>query len=147
MEDIEITTLDHIISQHGQKTVNIERLPSHLQKSKLDDPPTVRDLQREIGRLRQEIAFYQEVQKALLASFEGGREAYRVLRDALEPASVHQDLAQAFTTLAYGARKAGIVIRQSLQTTSERLATSESDLLRSLEIPLDDSSEKDYTIL
>ncbi|GKZ98453.1 hypothetical protein AnigIFM59636_003248 [Aspergillus niger] len=136
MEDIEITTLDHTIFQHGQKTANIERLPNHLQKSKLEDPPTVRDLQTEIGRLRQEIAFYQEAQKALLASFEGGREAYRVLRDALEPASVHQDLVHAFTALAYGVQKAGIVIRQSLQTNSERLATSESDLLRSLEIPL-----------
>ncbi|KAE8423656.1 hypothetical protein BDV36DRAFT_306159 [Aspergillus pseudocaelatus] len=147
MGDVEITILDHIISQNGQKTVNIERLPSQLQKSKLDAPPTVQDLQREIGRLRQEIAFYQEAQKALLASFEGSREAYRLLRDTLEAVVLHQDLGRAFMSLAYSARKAGTVIQQSLRHTSEQLATSEGHLLRSLGISLDDSSTKDYTIL
>jgi hypothetical protein len=57
---IKLSRLDHIILQYSRKTNNTERLPIYLQESKYKQPPTFDELQREIGRLQEEIAFHQD---------------------------------------------------------------------------------------
>ncbi|KAF5862043.1 hypothetical protein ETB97_012189 [Aspergillus alliaceus] len=139
--------LDHIIFQNGGSTVNIDRLPGSLQKTKTEQPPTVEDLYREIGRLREEVAFYQETHHAMMGLFEETREAYRLLRDALQAASLHQDLPHAFMSVTYSARKAGTAMQKALREASDKVAVCEKQFLRSFGISLDDTSTRDWTIL
>lgn len=143
----ELTRLDHIILQYRGMTNNTKRLPIYLQKSKHEQPPTFEELQREIRRLRQEIAFHQEVLQALMPLFNNTREVYRLLRDALQKASPYCNGEPAFLELAYNAQDAGLLIRQSLQNASKGLSSSEGRLLQAFGIILDDTSGKDYSIL
>jgi predicted RNA-binding Zn ribbon-like protein len=143
----ELTRLDHIILQYGGKTNNTERLPIFLEKSKHEQALSFEELQRDIGRLREEVAFHQEAQQALMTLFSDTREVYRLLRDALQKASPYYNEEPAFLELAYSAQDAGLLIRHSLQKASQRLSSSEGRLLQAFGIILDDTSGKDYSIL
>lgn len=143
----ELTRLDHIILQYGGKTNNTERLPIYLQKSKHEQPPTFKELQREIRRLREEVAFHQDAQQALMPLFSDTREVYRLLRDALQKASPYCNGEPAFLELAYHTQDASLLIRQSLQKVSQRLSSSKDRFLQAFGIILDDTSGKDHSIL
>ncbi|KAJ6088217.1 hypothetical protein N7486_009478 [Penicillium sp. IBT 16267x] len=84
-----LTPVDHIILKNGGQTVNTERLPIYLQTSKAARPPRFQDLQHDIGRLRQELAWHQEVQEALMGLFCDTREVYRLIHKALLKAGEH----------------------------------------------------------
>ncbi|QRD90582.1 hypothetical protein F9C07_2283815 [Aspergillus flavus] len=143
----EVSTLDHIIAQHGLRTVKIEQLPSSLQKSKTEPPPTIEDLQREIGRLRQELAFHQDVQVAFIKLLDDSREAYRLIQEALRTATIPNHPDYTTTMLCLTVRKTGFMIKSALRQVSERLSASEVQLLNSYGIFMDDTFLDDHTIL
>lgn len=87
-----VTHLDHQIHMAGGTTTNLERLPRNLQASKVQDARDARDAEirilqmtHEIGRLRQEVSYYQESHKALTDYFKRSGEIYsqwaRLLQD------------------------------------------------------------------
>lgn len=143
---ITLTPLDHIVLKNGGQTANTERLPVHLQASKTDRPPHFQDLHHEIGRLRQELAWHQEVHQALMGLFCDTREVYRMIHKALLKASAHYK-DQTALQLAKDTQGAGFLLRESLQRVSRRLSESDSHLLEALGIALDDTSERDITVL
>lgn len=112
-DSIMLTPLDHIILKNGGQTVNTERLPIYLQISKTDRPPRFQDLHHEIGRLRQELAWHQEVQQALMSLFCDTREVYRQIHQALLKASDPYE-AETAIHLAKDTQDAGSLLRESL---------------------------------
>jgi hypothetical protein len=147
MDVPEPTPLDYLVSKHGQKTVNTERLPYQLKQSKFDPPPTLDDLQREIGRLRHEVAFHHESHRSMLRLFNDARDIYRQLQQALQLASQQNELSDAFILVSSATQKAAATIQSSLSCVSDRLAACEAQFLLSLNIPLDDTKRNDYSIL
>ncbi|KAL4925806.1 uncharacterized protein BDV17DRAFT_270972 [Aspergillus undulatus] len=145
MEDI--TLLDHIISQHGHKTVAYERLPSVLQHAKTEPLPTIPDLQREIGRLRYEVIFHKERHESLIKLFSDVRIIYRLIEDSLQTAAQQHRLHDAFMAISSASQQAALLIQGSLRYTSDRLAASEEQLLDSYGISLDDTHANDYSVL
>ncbi|KAK1145170.1 hypothetical protein N8T08_004603 [Aspergillus melleus] len=143
----EPTALDHVILQNGGRTVNLERLSSNLKQSKLDSPPSVPDLHREIGRLRQELAFHQEAHMALNQVFSDAREVYQLIQEALLRASNQHKLWHAFIIISSTTKHAGGKIHRALNQVSEKLAALETDLLLSYGVTLDDTHKKDYSIV
>ncbi|KAL2810361.1 hypothetical protein BDW59DRAFT_155633 [Aspergillus cavernicola] len=143
----EVTLLDHVISQHGHKTVNLERLPGHLQKSKFDPPPTIEALQREIGRLRQELAYHEEARSSLMNLFNDTQKAYRIIHEALQTGFFQETPNNRFLSLYSEARKSEMWLKRALRHVSEQLAVSEVQLLNSYGISFDNTSIKDYTII
>ncbi|KAL4995403.1 hypothetical protein BDV10DRAFT_203115 [Aspergillus recurvatus] len=121
MDIPEPSPLDHLICQSGHKTVNTERLPSCLRQSKLDPLPTMADLQREIGRLRQEESLYLAAQQ--------------------------HELSNAFILISTTAQKARGIIQSSLNDVSDKLAACEAQFLLSYNIHVDDTSRNDYSII
>lgn len=142
----ELTRLDHIILQSGRKTVNTERLPIFLQISKDERPPSLHELQLEIGRLREEVALHQEAQATLMKLFGDTRDVYKFLREALRKASSLNTRDPGFLELAFNVRDAGLMIQESLQEVSEGLTVSESKFLQALGISLDDTKGKDFSV-
>ncbi|KAG2005326.1 hypothetical protein GB937_008869 [Aspergillus fischeri] len=134
----EITALDHFILQNGYITVNVERLPSYLKQSKLHPALTIPDLQREIGRLQQEITFHQEAHVSLMKLFSD---------DTLHLASQQHALLNVFILLSSTTKRAVANIHASLNRVSEKLAASETQLLLSYGIALDDINTGDYAVL
>jgi hypothetical protein len=147
MDIPEITALDHLISQNGHITVNVERLPSYLKQSKRHPASTIPDLQREIGRLRQEIAFHQEAHVSLMKLFGDVREIYRLIQDTLHLASQQHLLVNAFILLSSATKRAAANIHASLNRVSEKLAASDARFLLSYGIALDDTNTSDYAVL
>jgi hypothetical protein len=147
MDIPELSPLDHLICQSGHKTVNTERLPSCLRQSKLDPPPTMADLQREIGRLRQEVAFHQDAHMSLMRLFNDAREAYRLLQESLYLAAQQHELSNAFILISSTAQKARGIIQSSLNGVSDKLAACEAQFLLSYNIHVDDTSRNDYSII
>lgn len=145
-EVTDITRLDHIILQSGGRTVNTERLPIFLQLSKNERPPSLHELQFEIGRLREEVALHQEAQAALMKLFRASRDVYELLREALQKASLLDTRDPGFLELAFNVRDAGLMIQENLQQVSERLTVSESKFLQALGISLDDTEGKDFSV-
>jgi hypothetical protein len=90
-DTLNITALDLHIAQHGGTTTSIERLPHRLQQSKrqniLNPNQRIEELVKETGRLREEIAFHVETQRALMALFETAKEAFETLREGLQVTS------------------------------------------------------------
>lgn len=76
MADTSLTLLDHIISQHGYKTVEFEKLPSILERIKNKPPPTTPELQRDIRYLWYEVAFHKEQQESLMKMFNDIQDVY-----------------------------------------------------------------------
>lgn len=146
-EVTELTRLDHIIFQSGRKTVNTERLPIFLEISKNEKPPTLEELQFEIGRLRQEVALHQEAQETLMKLFSDTKNVYNLLREALTRASSQSTRdTGAFLELACNVQDAGLMVQESLHEVSEKLTISENKLLEALGISLDDTKEKDFSV-
>ncbi|CAL8584917.1 hypothetical protein XPA_010500 [Xanthoria parietina] len=91
----DVTALDHIIAGHGGTTSTIDDLPHRLRISKNKQRPTptqrIEELTREIGYLRQELAYYKDTRRALTKFFAVARSAHEALRRGLGEAS--QELA------------------------------------------------------
>lgn len=85
----EINPLDHRIGIHGGTTSNLEYLPHRLKVNKhpvsLED--RIRDLTRENGYLRQELALHKDIRRTLLELKDKTDKAQLYLRDALQDAS------------------------------------------------------------
>ncbi|KAI9732149.1 MAG: hypothetical protein M1834_004245 [Cirrosporium novae-zelandiae] len=88
---VEVTSLDHLIATHGGTTSTLQMSPRALQKAK--DTPTgtpnsrLEELVREVGSLRQEIVYHQEVRAALLQLHEKTTRAFEILQYALQDMS------------------------------------------------------------
>ena len=147
-EQVHLTPLDHIVLQNGGHTSNTERLPIFLQKSKFDKPPGFGDLQYQIGRLRQEIAWYQEGHESLMGLFFETRDNYRDLRNCLKDMEHQSENARDQTVVfKKNIEYVSDMIQRSLQRVSHRLSTSENRLLQSLGIDLDDTVEQDIVVV
>ncbi|KAL4993996.1 hypothetical protein BDV10DRAFT_12533 [Aspergillus recurvatus] len=147
MGDLDLSLLDHVISQHGHKTVDYERLPSVLKHTKTEPPPTIVDLQRDIGRLRHEVLFHKERHESLLKLYNDVRHIYRLIEGSLQAAAQQEHLHDAFISVSSTSQQAARMIKASLRYTSGRLAAAEAQLLDSYGIALDDTHAKDYTVL
>jgi len=90
-DTVHITPLDYHIAQHGGLTASIERLPHLLQNAKskttTDTNQRLEELVRENGRLREEIAFHQDTQRALMSSYTASVEAFETLKESLQVTS------------------------------------------------------------
>ncbi|CRL22213.1 unnamed protein product [Penicillium camemberti] len=147
----------HHILQSGVHTLNTERLPIYLEAPTNVKPTNVKptnvnaphlgDIQQDLLRLRQELAWHQEAKEALLGLFGDTREVYRLLQKALLKASVQHSGDNCFSELVNDAQHAGFLLRQCLQRASYRLSESESHLLEALGISLDDTNGRDITVL
>ncbi|KAJ6142213.1 hypothetical protein N7497_011312 [Penicillium chrysogenum] len=162
----------HHILQSGVHTLNTERLPIYLEAPTNVKPTNVKptnvkptnvkptnvkptnvnaphlgDIQQELLRLRQELAWHQEAKEALLGLFGDTREVYRLLQKAPLKASVQHSGDNCFSELVNDAQHAGFLLRQCLQRASYRLSESESHLLEALGISLDDTNGRDITVL
>ena len=146
-EDIRITPLDHLILQNGGVTVNIERLPSHMQAAKCQPPPTLQQLLEENGRLREEIAYYQSALQSFMTLFEQSRESLRILQFALTEISYRGGPHKASAFLFQNSHQAFTVLKTALRKMSDEIATSEQGLLDYFGICLDDTSSKDFEVL
>lgn len=138
--------LDHIL-QSSVHTLNTERLPIYLEAPTNVNAPHLGDIQQELLRLRQELAWHQEAKEALLGLFGDTREVYRLLQKALLKARVQHSGDNYFSELVNDAQHAGFLLRQCLQRASYRLSESESHLLEALGISLDDTNRRDVTVL
>ncbi|KAJ6076842.1 hypothetical protein N7499_008823 [Penicillium canescens] len=145
-DGIPLNALDHIL-QDGVHTLNIERLPIYLEAPTNVNARHFGDLQQEIVRLRQELAWHQEAKEALMGLFGDTREIYRLLQKALIKARVQHGGDKHFSELANDAQDASFLLRQCLQRASHRLSESESRLLEALGISLDDTNGRDITVL
>jgi hypothetical protein len=143
----EITALDHTIFQRGHMTVNIERLPSSLQISKKDAPLTLTERIRENGRLRQEIAHYEELLGALRDVFEASKEVHRLLYEMLAELPCHPDEQNALASMAEKAGMVFTLLRRALREASNRMMLSEGRLLEYFGISLDNTFIQDFTVL
>jgi hypothetical protein len=133
--------------QDGVHTLNIERLPIYLEAPTSANARHFDDLQQEIIRLRQELAWNQEAKEALMGLFGDTREIYRLLQKALLKARVQNSGGNPFSKLVNDAQDASFLLRQCLQQVSHRLSDSESRLLEALGISLDDTNGRDITVL
>lgn len=142
---------DHMPSNHIPQsrvhTLNTERLPIYLEAATNVNGPHFSDLQQELVRLRQELAWHQEAKEALMDLFGDTRDTYRLLQKALLNARVHHSGDNSFSELVHYVQHAGFLLRQCLQRVSYRLSESESCLLETLGISLDDSNGRDITLL
>jgi hypothetical protein len=143
----EPTHLDHVISQHGHKTVNLERLPQYLKKSKSEPRPTIEDLQREIGRLRQEIAYQEESNRSLMHLHQCAREAYGILHESLQTGLFQGSANHRSLSLYSAARKSELWLKKALRHVSEQFAASEARLLESYKISLEDILLEGYPMI
>jgi len=109
-----LNQLDHIL-QDGVHRLNTERLPIYLEAPMNVNPPHFGDLQQEIVRLRQELAWHQEAKEALMGLFGDTREVYRLLQKALLKAKVQHGGDKPFSELVNNAQDAGFLLRQCLQ--------------------------------
>lgn len=84
----EVTTLDHQIAAGGGTTSTLENTPSRLRASKAKRPVSqkqwIEELTKDNGYLRQELAYYKDVQQALLALHGETARASAMLEEALE---------------------------------------------------------------
>jgi hypothetical protein len=135
---MDLTPLDHIILMHGENTVNTERLSSYVQQTKLHPAPSAEDFQREIGRLRHEVAFHQQVEMVLMRLFKDMREAHRLLEDAHAEAYSKDDFHVAFLSMSSQSRYAALFIKKSLRQVSSDIASLGEWLLHKYGICLDD---------
>jgi hypothetical protein len=145
--DIVITPIKHTLYQQGHKTTDIERLPIILEASKNEVPPTIIDLLRENGRLRQEVAYHQELSGALMEILESTKVARRILDEALLQIPYLPD---AQSTLAVLREKMSIaygVIKEGFRKSSHRIYSSESRLLEFFGIKLDDTEGRDFDVI
>lgn len=90
-QDFDVTPLDHRIAQNGGTTSRLERLPYRLRKFKSENDVElerrIEELTRENGRLREELAFHEGAHRALRSLFVQTKDAYELLRGALQGAS------------------------------------------------------------
>ncbi|EED21205.1 hypothetical protein TSTA_084360 [Talaromyces stipitatus ATCC 10500] len=145
--DIIITPIKHALYQQGHKTTDIERLPSILQESKNEPPPTIVDLLRENGRLRQELAYHQELSTALMDVLESTKLARRILDEALLEMPYFPDAQNALAVLKGKFSSAYSVIKEGLRKSSYKISSSESRLLEFFGITFDDTEGRDFTII
>ena len=87
----DVTALDHIIAGYRRTISTIDDLPYRLRilKNKQRPTPTqrIKELTREIGYLRQELAYYKDTRRALTKFFAITRSAHEALRRGLGEAS------------------------------------------------------------
>lgn len=85
----EVNPLDHRIGTHGGTTSNLEYLPHRLKVNKhpVSSEDRIRDLTRENGYLRQELALHKDIRRTLLELKEKTEKAQFYLHDALQDAS------------------------------------------------------------
>ncbi|KAL8788256.1 MAG: hypothetical protein Q9213_001776 [Squamulea squamosa] len=87
----DVTALDHMIAGHGGTTSTIDDLPHRLRISKNKQVPTptqrIEELTREIGYLRQELAYYKDTRRALTKFFAVAQSAHEALRRGIAEAS------------------------------------------------------------
>ena len=85
--DYEVTALDHQIGDHGGTTSTLDYLPHRLRLTKEKKPETLKghieELTREIGYLRQELAYYKDTRKVLMKFYESIDESHRMIGNAL----------------------------------------------------------------
>ena len=82
----EITTLDHRIHTRGGTTSNLDCLPHRLKidkKQPTSSEQSIRELTRENGYLRQELALYKDIRLVLFDLQEKTKQANLTLQDAL----------------------------------------------------------------
>ncbi|KAK2731272.1 hypothetical protein FQN57_003539 [Myotisia sp. PD_48] len=87
---LDITSIDDVIRRNGGMTTSLERLPGQMKKFKGISPPHYHELvesKREIGRLRAEIAYYQDVQRALMSLFSKSIELSKMHHEAVRISS------------------------------------------------------------
>ncbi len=84
----EVTLLDHQILAGGGTTSTLENIPNRLRASKtkraVSQKQWIEELTKDNGYLRQELAYYKEVQQALLALHHETAQASALLEEALE---------------------------------------------------------------
>lgn len=85
--DHEVTALDHCIEDHGGTTSTLDCLPHRLRITKEKKSRTMKehmeDLTREIGYLRQELAYYKDTREVLMRFHESISDSHRVMKVAL----------------------------------------------------------------
>lgn len=100
----DVTALDHVIAGHGGTTSTIDDLPHRLRISKNKQVPTpsqrIEELTREIGYLRQELAYYKETRRALTKFFAVANSAHEAMRHGIGEAS-HEIAVAEQAILAY----------------------------------------------
>lgn len=145
--DIPITPLDHALHQRGLKNIDLERLPMSLEASKGDSSPTIVDLLRENGRLREEIAYHQELSRALVGVLESTKLARRILDKALLEVGFFLDSTSALANLKEKATCAYKVLKEGLKDSSHKIYISECRLLHFFGITLDETEGRDFSVI
>lgn len=88
--DIHITSLDHVIAKRGGSTANIERLPRQLKLNKDVSLPVKEKLlakERQIGRLRVELNYLQDVRRVLMILYANTVEIHKRLLEDIQSAT------------------------------------------------------------
>ena len=87
----EMTRIDHDIESYGGLTSTIECLPEQLRISKVQPisgpEQRIEELQRENGRLRQELSYYKDTRKVLMTLLQSTHELQQSLQETLMEAS------------------------------------------------------------
>lgn len=145
--DIPITPLNHALHQRGLKTTDLERLPSSLKASKSESSPTIVDLLRENGRLREEIAYHQALSTALIGILESTKRARRILDEALLEVDFFLDSTSALNVLKENAISAYNILKEGLKDSSHKIYSSECRLLTFFGIALDETEGRDFNVI
>jgi hypothetical protein len=145
--DISITPLDHALHQRGHKTTELERLPMLLEASKSDSSPTIVDLLRENGRLREEVAYHQELSRALMGVLESTKLARCALDEALMEVGFFLDSTSALIALKEKATFAYKILNEGLKESSHKIYASECRLLDFFGITLDETKGRDFNVI
>jgi hypothetical protein len=145
--DISITPLNHALRQRGLKTTELERLPILLEASKNDPSPTIVDLLRENGRLREEVAYHQELSRALMGILESTKRARCILDEALLEVGYFLDSTSAVNALKEKATFAYKVLKEGLKESSHKIYASECRLLDFFGITLDETEGRDFSVI
>jgi hypothetical protein len=81
MNDMLITSLDHIIKNNGSTTLNTDRLSAEMEQSKhrrvQSSEEDNLELKRLIGRLQAEVAYLSETRASLISLYAGVIEVYQ----------------------------------------------------------------------